>query len=305
MGISKTDPTIPVYAAPLFFTPSYRNDLDRLLLMRKSIRRFYRGFARHVIAVPSEDVEIFRCALRADNCQIIAQQSLVQSEFYPSRGYNTFRKLFPKQAWRMKRFAGKGGWIIQQVAKLMAAELVKNGPIVILDSDLFFIRPFDDLDLFPLDGRLLVRIIPDTESGKHRKHIANSRKLLGLNEGSTEHHYMSCPAILYAEWIRKLMIHIESLWGKPWQLVLYEQETISEYSIYGIFVEEVLRPHDLIIRTQSYNHMLWDSRSYADFFGDVEGNIMRKPEKICVVAQSALNIPAIEYANTLKSLLEP
>lgn len=271
--------------------------------MRRSIKKFYRGFARHVIAVPWEDMKLFQDALRGDDCHIIAQQSLVRSEFFPSRGYRTFRKLFPNQAWRMNRFAGKGGWIIQQVAKFMAAELVESGPIAILDSDVFFVRPFDDRDLFPMDGRLLVRITPDTESGKHRKHIANSRKLLGLAEGSTEHHYMSCPAILYAEWIKKMMIHIETLWGKPWQLVLHEQETISEYSIYGVFVEEVLRPRDIVIRSQSYNHMLWDPKSYADFFSDVQGNILRKPEKVCVVAQSALNIPAIEYASTLESLL--
>jgi hypothetical protein len=296
-------PTISAPDQPLFFTPSYRNDLDRLVLMRKSIRAFYRGTAKHVIAVPREDVRLFKAALQKDDCQIISQQSLVRPEYFPRLGFRAFSKLFPGQTWRLRQFAGKGGWIIQQVAKFMAAELVEKGPIVILDSDLFFVHEFDDRDLFPLDGHLLVRINPDTESGKHRKHIVNSRKLLGLAEGSTEHHYMSCPAILYAEWIKKLMIHIEALWGKPWQLVLHEQETLSEYSIYGVFVEEVLKPHDLVIREQSYNHMLWDINSYNNFFCDVPGNISRKPEKVCVVAQSALNIPVNEYASRLESLL--
>ena len=303
MSKGKTSPIIERLATPLFFTPSYRNDLDRLLLMRRSIKRFYCGFALHVIAVPLEDLKIFQDALSGDTCKVIAQQSLVRSEFFPSRGYNAFKKLFPNQAWRINRFAGKGGWIIQQVAKLMAAELVENGPIVILDSDVFFVRPFDDCDLFPKEGRLLVRITPDTESGRHRKHIANSRKILGLAEGSTEHNYMSCPAIIYAEWTKKLMIYIENLWGKPWQLVLLEQETISEYSIYGVFVEEVLKPNDLIIRSQSYNHMLWDFKSYTNFFSDVQGKVLGEPEKICVVAQSALNISAIEYSKKLESIL--
>lgn len=289
---------------PLFFTPSYRNDLDRLMLMRKSIRSFYQGTARHVIAVPREDFRLFTAALKGDQCEIITQQSLVRPEFFPATGYRTLSKYFPNQAWRLNRFAGRGGWIIQQIAKLMAAEMVQNGPIVILDSDLCFVRPFGDSDLIPSTGRLLVRITPETESGRHRKHIAHSRKLLGLPEGSTEHHYMSCPAILYAEWVNELMKYIEAQRGKPWQTVLHEQKTLSEYSIYGVFVEEILKPSDLIIRDYSYNHMLWDMASFKGFFDDVEAALVREPQKICVVVQSALKITTNDYADTLGSLLD-
>mgnify|MGYP007002410810 CR=1 FL=1 len=243
----------------LFFTPSYRNDLDRLLLMRRSIRKFYKGQARHVIAVPKEDLALFQKALTDEKCDFLTQQSLVIPTFFPRKGYHTFAKLFPSQAWRLQRYAGKGGWIIQQIVKLMSSQLVERGPIAILDSDTFFVRPFDDSDLLPPHGKILIRQMPSTESGKHRRHIANARQLLGLTSGNTEHHFMSCPAILYAEWVRALLKHIESAHGEDWQNVLLAQSTISEYSLYGVFVEELLKPDDLVIREHSFSHMLWDN----------------------------------------------
>lgn len=287
-----------------FFTPSYRNDLDRLLLMRRSIRRFYKGQARHLIAVPEEDLPLFQRSLEHDDCELLTQQSLIKPAFFPYTGYRTFARFFPAQAWRLGRYAGKGGWIIQQIVKLKSSQLIDAGPIGILDSDLFFVRPFDDRDLIPPRGKILMRQTPTTESGKHRKHIANARQLLGLIPGDTEHHFMSCPAIIYAEWVQALLRHIESIHGRGWQDVLHAQSSISEYSLYGVFVDEILKPNDIVIREQSFSHMLWDSASFEDFFSDVHGAIARAPEKICVVAQSALQIPPAEYVHRLRTLLE-
>jgi hypothetical protein len=287
----------------LFFTPSYRNDLDRLLLMRKSMRKYYQGNGRHIIAVPDEDLKLFSKALLGDSCELIAQNDLVISEYFPNIVYKAISNLVPGQAWRFNKFAGKGGWIIQQIAKLASFELASEGPIIILDSDLFFVRPFGNADLLTERGRLLVRILPDTESGKHRKHIANARRFLGLPEGGTEHHYMSCPAVLHAEWLKELMHYVEARFNKPWQQALLEEQTMSEYSIYGVFVEEILKPSDLIIRETSFNHMLWDDASYNRFIVDPETEISRNPEKVCVVVQSALKIPAQEYRRNLESLL--
>ena len=39
-----------------FFTSSYRRDIERFVLLRESIRRFYHGEARHFVVVPREDI---------------------------------------------------------------------------------------------------------------------------------------------------------------------------------------------------------------------------------------------------------
>lgn len=287
----------------LFFTPSYRNDIDRLVLLRRSMRKFYRGSAQHVVAVPESDLALFRTALRDDDCTLVSQQSLVDRRFFPTALYSLIDRYAHGQAWRFAKHAGKGGWIIQQIAKLNAKSLKERGPILVLDSDLFFFRSFDDADLLADRGRVLVRITPTTESGRHRKHIAGARKLLRLPEGSTEHHYMSCPAILQAEWLHELARHLEQLHDKPWQDVLLAEDTMSEYSIYGVFVEETLKPSDLVIHDRSFNHMLWDTPSYARFFADPQSVLTEDPSKVCVVVQSALKVPADEYAQALEKIL--
>ena len=296
-GPNAADPSL------LFFTPSYRNDLDRLVLLRRSMRKFYRGSAHHVVAVPESDLALFRNALRDDGCTLVSQQSLVDRRFFPTALYSLIDRYAHSQAWRFARHAGKGGWIIQQIAKLNAKSLQERGPILVLDSDLFFFRSFDDADLLADRGRVLVRITPTTESGRHRKHIAGARTLLRLPEGSTEHHYLSCPAILQAEWLPELARHLEQLHGKTWQEVLLAEDTMSEYSIYGVFVEETLKPSDLLIHDRSFNHMLWDTHSYGRFFKDPQSVLTEDPSKVCVVVQSALKVPVSEYHAHLDSIL--
>lgn len=290
----------------LFFSPSYRGDLDRMLLQRRSIRRFCQAPSRHVIAVPRRDVDLFRQALAGDSgCQVVAQQDYVDAGFWPRPWYPPLAKALPGQAWRFARWAGKAGWIQQQIAKLQAGLITGAGdePIAVLDSDLFFVRPFGADDLAPADRKLLVRLMPATESGRHRKHIATARRILKLPEGPTEHHFMAYPAILYRPWIDALTAHLETLHAKPWQQVLLAEEVISEYSIYGVFVEEVLRPADLQIREEPYNFMLWDRASFDGFFGDVAGSLARYPQRLCTVAQSNMHIPVDEYVAQLHAVL--
>lgn len=290
----------------MFFSPSYRGDLDRMLLLRRSIRRFYQGSSRHVIAVPERDLAMFRQSLADDNsCELISQQSVVDPAFFPRWFYPTLEKLMPGQAWRFARYAGKGGWIQQQIAKLMSGSMAASGgdPIVILDSDLFFVRPFGIEDLVPADCRVLVRLTPATESGKHRKHIENSRRLLQLPEGSTDHHYMAYPTIFYGDWVDELTKYIERIKRRPWQEVLLDEPTMSEYSIYGVFVEEILKPRDLLIREEPFNFMLWDRASFDGFFNDVQGSLQRYPQRICTVAQSNMSVPVHEYVAKLNGVL--
>lgn len=290
--------------ALLFFTPSYLGDLERLLLLRASMRKFYRGRGRHVVAVPESDLPQFRRALAGDDAELVSQQSLVDHRFFPTRLYQLVARYAPGQAWRLQKQGGKGGWIIQQIAKLNAKSLRERGPIAVLDSDIFFFRPFDDTDLLEEEGRVLVRILPAQESGRHRKHIASARRLLRLPEGSTEHHYMSCPAILHAEWLHELCLYLEDDDGTTWQEVLLKEATLSEYSIYGTFVEEILKPADIVIRDRSFNHMLWDNESYERFFADPMAVVATDPSKVCVVVQSALKVPVSKYHVQLQSILE-
>lgn len=114
---------------------------------------------------------------------------------------------------------------------------------------------------------------------------------------------MAYPAILQADWLVALQEYIEDRKKKPWQSVLAEQEIISEYSIYGTFVESVLKPADISVRTNPFNIMLWDRDSYDRFFESPETSVKTHPDQICVTVQSNLGIPHSLYETKIRSLL--
>jgi hypothetical protein len=283
-----------------FFTPSYRGDLERFALLRESIKRFYCGSARHVVAVPKEDVSLFRRV--AGDVEIVSQNDFVEPYFYPTKWYLLIKKAFTSQVWRFQAYAGRSGWIIQQIVKMNLPDIVGDGVVALMDSDLVFIRSFHDSD-FDVGGdkRLLLRDEPTTESGKHREYMITARRILGLPDGCTDHHYIAHPTIWYPDWAMKLRKHIENVHGKPWQMVLFEASALSEYCLYGLFVEEILKPTDLKIRLEPFHYSIWDQRSYDRL---VSGEFMtaENTKTICAVIQSNLQIPVDHYRASLKAL---
>lgn len=286
-----------------FITPSFRGDADRFALLRRSIRRFYRGEARHIVVVPKEDVSMFKKITDDDNIEFLIQNDFVSSIFYPKKWYSMLLKIAPSQVWRFEAHAGRPGWIIQQIVRMSLPEMIHQGAAAYLDSDLVFLRPFDDSDL-EVTGkrRFLVRREQTTESGKHRKQIVAARHMLRLPPGSTEHHYMCSPTIWYPDWVLELRKYLESVHEKHWQNIWYETKITSSYSIYGVFVEEVLRPHDLVVLRRPFHYTIWDRRSFERFVPHDEGNPDVNPNPLCLVVQSNLGIKVDEYIKRIEAL---
>lgn len=62
-----------------FFTPSYRLDVERFMLLHKSIKRFYQGNAQHIVIVPKEDVPVFKKISVNESIEILVQNDFVAS----------------------------------------------------------------------------------------------------------------------------------------------------------------------------------------------------------------------------------
>lgn len=290
-----------------FFSPSYRNDLNRLIILRRSILKHCKNPPPHVVAVPNADIKSFTRALTANGvehrCEVIAQEDIVDRKFFPRNSYKILAKLAPSQKWRFREISGKSGWTIQQIAKLNSPKACNAATIVALDSDVVFFRPFDCAIFVPTGAPLLVRREPEEESAKHRKHIENARLFLSLSSGSTEHHYMSCPAVLQSDWLKELHSFIESKYREDWQTALFRQESISEYSIYGTFVQEILKPRNITIRNKPFNLILWDESSFNKFFENPDDAVRSAPDQMCVTVQSNLEINPESYQEKLRHLL--
>jgi hypothetical protein len=289
----------------IFFTPSYLGDLERLVWMRRSLEHFYDGNCRHIVAVPRKDKTAFSRALGRSDIELVSQESLVDACFYPDRLYRIVDKLFPQQTWRFATRAGKPGWIIQQIVKFSSHRFAMGGPIVFLDSDIFFYRRFNRADLgIANTERCLVRRLPETEGAKHRHHIAQSRRLLGLSPGQTDTTYMGYPAIWHGDWVEKLLRHIESRSGKSWQYTLFEADfNISEYTIYGVYVDELLKPPGLNIREEPFNLIAWDAASFQSLKARVFNGPPLPETRLSLTIQSNIGIAVDEYTDMLKHLL--
>jgi hypothetical protein len=278
------------------------------VLCRRSIRRYAIDLVEHTVAVPAADVALFRDRLAGDpGVRVVAQQEVVSAQFYPRPWVPAVKKLLGRHVWRLDgtRYVGRPGWIVQQIVKLSAPEICGSGPVCLVDSDLVFVRTFGRHDLLPGDAqRVLVREDPAEESAMHRAHMENSRLLLGLPPGPTEHHYMAYPAVFYGDWVLQLRARLEQVHGKPWQQVLREAETLSEYLLYGVFVEEILQPANMQLRRVPSHVGVWNAPDVALFARDPVGFVRSAPaDPITLVVQSTLGLPAPEYQRAIEALL--
>lgn len=288
-----------------FFTPSYIGDLDRAVWMCRSLRQYFQGTARHILAVPRQQRPQFRKAFGHDPLvEIVSQETVVPRAFYPDLLYRLAGRIAKHQIWRLEGRGGRPGWIIQQIVKLGCSRWIDSGAAIFIDSDLIFTRPFDLADLGLAEGtRPLVRITPRDEHSRHRAHIDNARKLLGLPPGASEHHYMAYPTIWHVEWLRELQRHLACETGRTWQMALHRAGHISEYSIYGIFVEEILKPRDLNLITRPFHRIAWDAASFEDLkHATLEGGD-QPDDALSLVIQSNLNIPPAQYEDMLRRIL--
>lgn len=293
-----------------FFTPSYAGDLERFVLLRQTVRHFARCAVAHVVAVPRRDVHSFRRALADDTAtRVLAQEDFVSPIFYAPAWSRRLQRVLGKRAWRLERsrFGGRPGWIVQQIVKLSAPEVFQTGAVCLVDSDLLFIRPFAHDDLVPTSGpRILMRKEPDDVTAQHPSHMRRSREILGLPPGSERHHFMESPGIWYVDWVRALRTEIEHRQGKPWQRVLYDAGVFSEYLLYGIFVDEILRPPQLRQRTAPFSVGIWNRGDFDRFVRDPQALLRQAAEcerPLSLVVQSNIGVEAAAYSAIVRAAL--
>lgn len=287
------------------FTCSYIKDLERAAWMRRSVRRFLRTRCEHVMAVPKQDLSAFKVKLGHDpDLRLVTQDEAVASFLYPDKLFKAVEAIVPSQTWRFERHAGRPGWIIQQIAKLNSVRWVANGAVVYVDSDVIFTRPFGPEDFGITDGvRSLIRITPKDEASRHRDHLNRARRILGAPPGPTEHHYLSNPAVWYADWIRALQDHIAKVAGKDWQRALFEARHLSEFTIYGAFVEDVLRPKSLNIIDQPLHSGAWEKSALEDLRRQFADPSQPFKPGLAMVIQSNIGIPVRQYEDILEAIV--
>lgn len=240
-------------------TPSYKPDFAKCRLLAQSIDRFVKESIHHYIVVDRQDLSLFQ-QLKSSNRTIITVESILP----------WWIKKIPviKNGWFSCKTLPIRNWLVQQIVKLEIANHLQEDVLVFVDSDVFFIEPFDPQQFIKDDLVRLQRVSFDPSfvlNLKTRIDWCNSAtSLLGLppfEKFNRENPFVGYVGNLIT-WRRNNVLllhqHIERVTQKSWIKAIANSWYFSEYMLYGIFAERILKDRSGHYRdSQPLTHEYW------------------------------------------------
>jgi hypothetical protein len=278
-----------------FVTKSYGPDRERCELLARSIRLLAPG-TRHWIIVDARDRGAFR-SLEDGPVRIVTTEELL-----PQR----VRRLgarwigLDKNVWVGLGVRPMRGWLVQQLAKLAIGLVADEDILIHADSDVALVRPFAN-GTAPAPDRLpLLRLAAAVGDGlpDHVRWHRTAERLLGLPARPLPlPDYIGGLVPWRRETLAALLDAIETRSARHWMRTLAHARHVSEYILYGRFVEDVLgdEPGD----GRSLCHCYWGTepltRAELDRFVDETGD-----DEIGVMISAKAGMNPADYADVLE-----
>ena len=222
-------------------TPSYAPDFELCKDLNASVVRHGGDRVRHTVIVPPRDLETF-AVLRGERTSVRSAADYLQGLIRLPRNlwFNPHRPFVPVR-----------GWIAQQVVKLEAASRSTSDMVVMVDSDIVFVRDFGPdtfrspegvPEFYRSDGAI------DESLPRHVIWHEAARRMLGLGQRPDLplDDYVCCPCGWEPAVVRSMLAEVEQQAGAPWQRVVGAQLHFSEMILYGVYVDS--RPQDGAVR---------------------------------------------------------
>ena len=216
-------------------TPSYRPDFELCVDLNRSVLAFAPESVEHHILVPKADFRLFARSLAGPRTHVRCREELLPASLVrlPLTDFLlNFR-------WP---FVPVRGWVEQQLVKLAAASACTEDVVLIVDSDVQFLRPFD-AQTFTRNGAVRFYRLPNGVNAGLPYHVrwhAGARSLMGLPPRSPPHaDYISSMVACNPAVIRQMLARVESSTGRPWTQAIAGQFHFSEWTLYGVFMEEL------------------------------------------------------------------
>ena len=153
------------------------------------------------------------------------------------------------------------GWLVQQIAKMAMAELLKVPTLLMVDSDAVFVRDVDPL-LFARDGTTRLFKSAGAIPASMTDHVTwheNAARLLGIPATSAPFDDYIGQVI---SWRRDLVLamcrRIEAVTGTSWANAIARTMHVSEYLLYGVFVERVASAPSVWIDSNPRCNLRWE-----------------------------------------------
>jgi hypothetical protein len=236
-------------------TPTYAPDLELFSDLHQSVLRCFPADVRHVAVVNESDVPLFR-RFEGPRCLVVGV-----GEVLP----RSVRALPVGRLWLNLRrpLPPLRGWIVQQLVKLALAEQVPEHVIVIADSDLVFVRPVTVDTFAPGERARLYR--KDDGVGeslpRHLRWHAVARELLGLPPAPAPPlpDYVSSLNCWDRDVAGRMLRRVEEVTGRRWLDAIGKELHLSEWTLYGVYADEVERAENVTLSDESLCLSYWDT----------------------------------------------
>lgn len=281
-------------------TPSYRNDLALFSDSHRSVMRFTDEKVRHYVVVPRRDVELFAATV-GPRCVIVPEESLYPAHYKPIRGINRFLGSLPHIPSHARIAAINTqhllrpirGWMIQQALKLEICRQLEIDTVLLIDSDVELVRRITEESLrlgeharlYRCPGRI------DTNLPLHMEWVKISRQLLGLPPVSfPASDYVSSLCVWEPSVVRAMLARVGHATSLHWMDAIIGQRTFSEWILYGVFAEDVLKYDESSMTDSSLCHSYWGNvpltmGSVAEFVSQINS------KDVAILIQSKSGTP--------------
>jgi hypothetical protein len=218
-------------------TPSFAPDFQMCADLNRSVLACSPETIHHHIIVPRSDLGLFR-QLAGPRTRIRCESDLLPRSFIPVP--------FGKKKYTInlgRPFPPVRGWILQQVIKLAAVAACDDDLVLLVDSDIEFVRPFD-AETFVRNGVVRFYGKPheiDERLPRHMIWHRVARSLLGLPAAKPPYtDYISSLLAWDPAIVRRMLERVTVTAGCPWTTAIARQLHFSEWTLYGVFVDEAL-----------------------------------------------------------------
>ena len=218
-------------------TPSFRGDARLFADLHRSVMLNTDESVVHHVVVPPCDARLFR-RFEGPRCRVWTHRELLPRYFvsvpYASGLALNLRRPLPPVR----------GCVVQQVMKLAAAARLDARAVLVVDSDAVLVRPAS-LDELTHDAGLWHYCKDHGVTEGMRRHVVwhgVARRILGLPDAALPPlpDYVSPISVWDPSVVRSMLERISDATGRPWIDVVASQLHVSEFVVYGVFVDEVL-----------------------------------------------------------------
>ncbi|MGR6912909.1 DUF6492 family protein [[Actinomadura] parvosata] len=265
-------------------TPTYAPDAELFADLHRSVLEHTSDDTVHHMVVADSDRRLF-ARYAGPRCRIWTYSEILPHRVFKAPLAGVW--IDPRRPWPPLR-----GWVAQQAAKVAVTARLDAKVVLVADSDVVLVREVTP-DLFIQDGQVRMFRLDDGVHEGMADHVTwhrVARELLGLPGPAPLPlpDYVSSLACWDPAVVREMQRRITGATGRDWLPAFTSHLQVSEFIVYGVFVDEVLGAAPAL--STAICHSRWD-RTPLDPAGAVAFADLLPPDAVGMMISAKSGTP--------------